>query len=234
MSSVLVACSHGTRSARGAAAVARLVDSVRAAAPDIDVVETFVDVQEPALPDVVRALAGRRAVVVPLLLSGGFHVHHDIASAVADRPGHVAARPLGPDPAIVAVLARRLDEAGLRDNDVVVLGASASSDARAVADQHVTAEALGSRLGREIRVGHVGHCGSPLADVVADVRRPGKRVVVAATLLAPGHFHGAAGDAGADLVTAPLLDDTEPDPRLTALVLARWTEACGHDLAATG
>jgi len=229
-----VACSHGTRSARGATAVSRLVQAVRAAAPGFDVVDTFVDVQEPSLPEVVDSLAHRRAVVVPLLLSGGFHVHHDIASAVADRPGHVAARPLGPHGAIVDVMVRRLREAGLRDDDVVVLGASASSDARAVADQAVTAVAVGARLGREVELGHVGHCGTPLEEVVARVRRPGRRVVVAAHLLAPGHFHDAAGRSGADVVTAPLLDDGDPDPRLVRLVLERWSEALGHDLAAAG
>lgn len=230
---VLIACSHGTRSARGAAAVEALVRAVREAA-EVEVVATFVDVQEPALPDVVRSLARRRAVVVPLLLSGGFHVHHDIAGAVADRPRHTAARPMGPHGAIVDVLADRLAESGLRADDVVVLGASASSDARAVADQQATADALAARLGREVALGHVGHCGTPLPEVVERVRRPGRRVVVAAHLLAPGHFHDALGRAGADAVTAPLLDERDADARLVGLVLERWTEALGHDLAAAG
>lgn len=231
---VLVACSHGTRSARGAAAVAALVDAVRARARRVEVVETFVDVQEPALPEVVAGLAHRRAVVVPLLLSRGFHVHHDVAGAVADRPAHVAARPLGPHQAIVDVLEARLAEIGLRGDDAVVLGTSASSDPRAVADQRTTAEALGRIIGRPVALGHVGHCGTPLGEVVARAGGRGARVVVASHLLAPGHFHDALGRAGAGLVTAPLLDERRPDPRLVSLVLERYDQALGRDLAATG
>lgn len=230
---VLVACSHGTRSARGAAAVDALVEAVREAAP-AEVVATFVDVQEPSLPDVLARLGRRPAVVVPLLLSGGYHVHHDIASAVARRHRHTAARPMGPHPAIVEVLLDRLGEAGLGEDDTVVLGASASSDPRAVADQRATADALARRLGRPVALGHVGHCGTPLDEVVARVRRPGRRVLVASHLLAPGHFHDAVGRAGADVVTAPLLDERTPDPRLVSLVLERYAEALGASLAAAG
>lgn len=228
---VLIACSHGTRSVRGAAAVADLVEAVQNALPTVDVVAAFVDVQGPALPVVVDALANRPAVVVPLLLSAGFHVHHDIANAVAGNPDHVAAAPLGPHGTVVDLLVKRLVEAGLRDDDVVVLGASASSDERAVADLRATATALSERLGHLVALGQVGHCGTPLAEVVARARRPGRRVVVASHLLAPGHFHDAVGRAGADLVTAPLLDGRRPDPRLVSLVVERYADVLDLDLA---
>ena len=66
---------------------------------DVDPNAAFVDVQPPTVVDVVASLAaeGRPAVVVPLLLSGGYHVHVDIAGAVAAHPRAVSARPLGPD-----------------------------------------------------------------------------------------------------------------------------------------
>ncbi len=44
---------------------------------------------------------------------------------------------------------------------------------------------------------------------------------MAAYLLAPGHFHDKVRDAGADLVTAPLL----PDARITAVLLDRYDAA---------
>ncbi|WP_286929621.1 MULTISPECIES: sirohydrochlorin chelatase [Aeromicrobium] len=228
---VLIACSHGTRSARGAAAVAALVEAVRTALPSVEVLDTWVDVQVPALPTVAESVADREAVVVPLLLSAGYHVHHDIAGVVARRPGHVAAAPLGPHAAITRTLVSRLHDEGLRPDDSVVLGASASSDPRALADLRATAAELSFRLGRRVELGHVGHCGTPLADVVAGVRRPGRRVLVASHLLAPGHFHDALGRAGADVVTAPLLDERRPDERLVSLVLERYAAACAHDLA---
>ncbi len=230
---VLVACSHGTRSARGAAAVAALVDAVRAALPRSEVVGTFVDVQEPALPEVMATLDGREAVVVPLLLSAGHHVHHDIAEAVS-RDGHAAVPTLGPHAALIDVLVERLAEAGLSDDDTVVLGASASSDPGAVADMRATATALSERLGRLVPLGHVGHCGTALADVVREARRPGRRVVVASYLLAPGHFHDALGRVGADVVTSPLLDERDPDPRLVSLVVERYARALDGRLAVAG
>ena len=62
----------------------------------------------------------------------------------------------------------------------------------------------------------------PVADAVADARRAGAaRVVVAAYLLAPGHFADKLAAAGADAVTAPLL----PDPRLAAVLLDRYDAA---------
>jgi hypothetical protein len=48
-------------------------------------------------------------------------------------------------------------------------------------------------------------------------------VVVAAYLLAPGHFHDKLAGAGADAVTAPLL----PDERIAAVLLDRYDAALG-------
>ncbi|MGO2702390.1 MAG: sirohydrochlorin chelatase, partial [Cellulosimicrobium funkei] len=134
----LVGCSHGTDDLAGRAVVRALLDDVRAARPDLDVREAFVDVQQPEVADVVTAVvapsdggAPGDAVVVPLLLSAGFHVSVDVAAAVEDRgPGTGAAAasgPLGPDPRLVDLLAERLAEAGLRDGDAVVIAAAGSS-----------------------------------------------------------------------------------------------------------
>jgi hypothetical protein len=48
-------------------------------------------------------------------------------------------------------------------------------------------------------------------------------VVLAAYLLAPGHFHDKLALAGADAVTAPLL----PDDRIAAVLLDRYDAAVG-------
>ena len=66
--------------------------------------------------------------MVPLLLSVGYHVKVDIARAVKSRPETRAAAPLGPDPRLAALLDQRLREAGVTDNDAVVLAAAGSSD----------------------------------------------------------------------------------------------------------
>jgi sirohydrochlorin ferrochelatase len=59
-------------------------------------------------------------------------------------------------------------------------------------------------------------------DAVAAARAAGAaRVVVAAYLLAPGHFADRLAAAGADAVTAPLL----PDDRVASVLLDRYDAA---------
>jgi sirohydrochlorin ferrochelatase len=224
---VLVACAHGTRNPAGRRLVAELALAARTLRPGLETTAAFVDVQPPTVADVVAGLAAgeRPAVVVPLLLSGGYHVHVDIARAVARHPAARAARPLGPDPRLVAVLADRLTAAGAEPADpgtAVVLAAAGSSDPRAVADVEDTAALL-----RQGRVGPVttgyGSAARPaVPDAVAAARAAGaRRVVVAAYLLAPGHFHDKLAAAEADEVTAPLL----PDDRIAAVLLDRYDAA---------
>ena len=146
-SPILVACAHGTRNATGRRLIAELALAARDLRPGLVTTAAFVDVQPPTVADVVAGLAGdgRPSVVVPLLLSGGYHVHVDIAGAVADAASAVAARPLGPDPRLVEVLHDRLLQAGADPRDpltAVVLAAAGSSDARSVADVEDTADLL--------------------------------------------------------------------------------------------
>jgi sirohydrochlorin ferrochelatase len=224
---VLVACAHGTRSPAGRRLVAELALAARRLRPGLETAAAFVDVQPPTVVDVVAGLAaaGRAAVVVPLLLSGGYHVHVDIAGAVAAHPGAVAARPLGPDPRLVAVLADRLRAAGADPGDprtAVVLAAAGSSDPRAVADVEDTARLLQQGRSGPVTTGYGSAASPAVPDAVAAARRAGaERVVVAAYLLAPGHFAGKLAGAGAEAVTAPLL----PDERIAEVLLDRYDAA---------
>lgn len=232
---VLVGCSHGTNDLAGRAVIRALLDDVRAARPDLDVREAFVDVQQPEVADVVAAVvapsdggAPGAAVVVPLLLSAGFHVSVDVAAAVEDRgPGTGAAAasgPLGPDPRLVDLLAERLAEAGLRDGDAVVIAAAGSSRPGAARDVAELAAGLRERVPGPVSVGYGAMATPTVPDAVAAARAglaPGGRVVVAAYLLAPGFFYDRVLEAGADVVTGPLA----PDPRLTAIVLDRYADA---------
>lgn len=220
---VLVGCSHGTDSVAGREAIASILVDVADLRPDLDVREAFVDVQQPELPDVVAgAVADAPAVVVPLLLSTGFHVKTDVAKAV-DRPGAAAARPLGPDPRLVDILADRLTEAGLREDDVVVVAAAGSSDPDAAVAVGEVVAGLAARFGRPVTVGY-GSGSHPRVPVAVAAARaaaaPGARVVVASYLLAPGFFLDRVRQAGADVVAAPLA----PDPRLAQIALDRYAE----------
>jgi sirohydrochlorin ferrochelatase len=237
-SPIMIACAHGTSSTQGAAEVNALRAGIAALRPGLDVREAYVDVQQPDLVDVVAGLPeGESAVVVPLLLSVGYHVKVDIARAVKSRPGSAAAAPLGPDPRLAALLDQRLREAGVTDNDVIVLAAAGSSNPSAA----VSVEELLGQL-RELRSNRIvaayGASAKPtVPDAVAMLREEleggagagesagavdvGGRVVIASYLLAPGFFHDQLGKAGADVVTEPLL----PSPVLAEIALDRYDAA---------
>lgn len=227
----LVAASHGTSSLEGRAAVAALVDAVRqAAGPEAEVLDAFVDVQQPDVASVLDALGsddGRAAVIVPLLLSAGYHVHVDLADEARDRAATVTGA-LGPDDRLVDVLVARLVESGLRGDDRVVLATAGSSDARAVDDCRDMGRRLAVRLGRPVGVGFLSAARPTVAEAVVRTRatHPVSRVVVASYLLAPGYFHDLAAAAGGDVTTAPLLRaDAAPPAGLVDLVLDRYAEA---------
>jgi sirohydrochlorin ferrochelatase len=125
------------------------------------------------------------------------------------------------------VLADRLRSAGGDPRDprtAVVVAAAGSSDARAVADVEHTAELLQRDWAGPVTTGYGSAAQPAVPDAVAAARRAGAaRVVVAAYLLAPGHFHDKLQGAGADCVTAPLL----PDDRIAAVLLDRYDAVLG-------
>lgn len=248
---MLVACAHGTGDPAGRRAIEHLVHQVRLNRPGLDVVPTYVDVQEPRLAAAVTRLAarGRGGVVVPLLLSGGYHVRSDVAGAVAasgtgighpaapperaqgaGAPGRwVAAPPLGPDGALADVLVQRLAACGCRPDDVVLLAAAGSRDARATGDVERAAALLAARIGRPVRTAYLA-AGVPsvtdaMAEAVADARAQGGAVAVATYLMAPGRFADRLGQlaraAGVTRVGEPLAGH----PNLARLVLTRYDTA---------
>jgi sirohydrochlorin ferrochelatase len=219
----LVACSHGTNSPDGQAAVSGLVSAVGARRPDLDVRAAFVDVEEPRVTDVLGSLSGEPARVVPLLLSAGYHVYVDLSEAVAAHPEATLTGALGPDPRLAALLAKRLDEVELRDDDTVILAAAGSSDPRAVDDCRDVAEALGHLIGRASPAAYLSAAEPRLDAAVTRARERGGRVVVATYLLAPGYFAYLAAGCGADVVTPALLLPTEPPPaEVVDVVLDRY------------
>lgn len=237
-SPIMIACAHGTSNSQGAAEVNALRAAIADLRPGLDVREAYVDVQQPDLVDVVAGLPeGQSAVVVPLLLSVGYHVKVDIARAVKSRPGSAAAAPLGPDPRLAALLDQRLREAGVTDNDVIVLAAAGSSNPNAAKSVE---ELLGQlqELRSNRMVAAYGASAKPsVPDAVAMLREEleggagagesagavdvGGRIVIASYLLAPGYFHDQLAKAGADLVTEPLL----PSPVLAEIALERYDAA---------
>ncbi|GAA0374138.1 hypothetical protein GCM10009530_25800 [Microbispora corallina] len=218
----LVLAAHGARSGHWESVMESLAARVRQARPGRRVELGFLEISEPPLAGVLAEVPGP-AVVVPLLLAGGYHVHIDLPAVVArTRPDAVVAGQLGPHPLLTSVLARRLAAAGLRSCDTVVLGAAGSSDPAALEDVRAAARLLSVRLSRPVTAAYAS-AGAPSLEEALRHAREGlaPRIAVASYLLAPGHFHDRLLDAGADLVSAPIGADED----VAALVWTRYEEA---------
>ena len=217
----LVTVAHGTRLANGnlvagaiTARAARRLGQPRPAT-------TYVELCEPLLADV---MAGNEmpTVVVPLLLSTGFHIKSDIPAALATSTAPaLLARPLGPHPLLAEVMCQRLRGAGAQPGDPVVLGAAGSNDPDAAGDLEAARHLLQARWGAPVRVATVSGQGRPIPEVVEEARGDG-RVAVAPYLLSPGFFsrrtHALAELAGAACVA----DVLGPHPLVAELVVRRF------------
>lgn len=226
MTPVLIACSHGTSSTAGRAAISAVVNQVRRALPGVPVAEAFVDVQEPSIDRIVADLpADATAIIIPLLLSTGFHTKVDIARAAGSADGRVIAAPaLGPSPLLADLLAARLAAVALEAEDAVVLAAAGSSDPAASVDVAAMADLLRARVSSPVTVGFAAGAGTRIGEAVEAARRAGAvRVVVASYVLAPGHFADVIARSGADAVTAPLA----PDEAIAAVIVERFEDARG-------
>ena len=211
MRATLLIAAHGTRSSAGSATTAALAAAVQAARPDTPVELCFLDVAEPSLSAALDALGNVPVVLIPLLLSSGYHVETDIPAVVAGRDNVRVARHLGPDPAVVDAVAQRLDEAG-GDAGPVLLASIASSRSSARAEVDLAAARLSERLGRPVTVLPLGS-GTDVPDPVP---------AIATYLLAEGGFLDGlrAKVAGRGVMAAPI--GVHPD--LVRLVWERCDE----------
>jgi sirohydrochlorin ferrochelatase len=151
-------------------------------------------------------------VVVPLLLTSGYHVRVDLPAQAADVTQAAA---IGPDPRIAVALGQRLREAGY-DSGPVTLAAAGSADLRALADVSAAATQLAEVIGAPVRAAFVSAGEPRLADVAPQV--------VSTYLLAPGLFADKVAACGARIVAEPL----RAHPLLAEIVLDRYSTARGQ------
>ena len=216
----LVTVAHGTRHPSGNE-VARSLTEQAARSLDAPAVASYVELCEPSSADVLAAATGP-TVVVPLLLSTGFHVRHDLPAAAARSSYPVRiAPPLGPDAVLAVAQATRLVEAGARPGQPLVLVAAGSTDPDAEADVELAAALLADLWGGPVQHATLSGRGRRPAEVV----RPG--VAVSPYLLAPGHFsrrvHAESRAAGAEVVA----DVIGAHPCLVDLVADRFLTLAG-------
>ncbi|MCC3654229.1 sirohydrochlorin chelatase [Streptomyces sp. S07_1.15] len=262
-SPVLVAVAHGSRDPEALRTVTELLDRVRALRPGLSVRLGHIELNEPLLPETLaeteaalrtghpaapgagpgpgpgtgdRGAAAHGAVLVPLLLSRGYHVKHDIPRILADSAPAlraVVAAPLGPHPLLAEALHARLTEAagdprgpegGLDGYDGVVLAAAGSRDPDGARDTGRTARLLGARLGGvPVLPAYASAADPTVPEAVRELRARGcRRVAVASYFTAPGRFATLCAQAAPDgLAAAPLGAHTA----MARLVLHRYDEA---------
>lgn len=175
-------------------------------------------------------------VLVPLLLSDAFAPQRDVPALLAQiRAAHprlnvTAARPLGPETQLLAVIDRRLRDA-LRARRASELDGLVFS---AVGSQDVRSNALLSRRARQWATHHRLPCvtafangsGPGTGEAVRSLRAQGRRhIAVGSWFLAPGVLFrrqaAQALEAGAVAVSAPL----GAGPEIAEAALARYVVA---------
>lgn len=230
----LVLVGHGSRDPRALSTVRTLIERIRELRPHLSVHLGHIELNEPLLTDTLASLGGKKedAVLVPLLLSRGYHVKHDIPEAVAavhDVRTRVAA-PLGPHPLLVETLYGRLVEAGWRTgmtdrarrSSGVVLAAAGSRDPDAAVDTRRTAQLLAERLGVPVVPAYASAASPTVPAALRALAARGRhRVAVASYFTAPGRFATQCAAAAPWLATDPLGDH----PAMARLVLHRYDQA---------
>ena len=249
----LLLAAHGTRDPAGVAAFAGLAGRVGqlAAAGGTRVAGGFIELSAPALREAVAGLAAASPgpmVAVPLMLSAAGHAKGDIPAALArEHARHPAVsfiygRPLGPHPALIDLLARRVDAEGLDAPAVLVVGRG-STDPDANADVVKTARLLWE--GRHYPLAETAFVSLARPDVTEGLERcrllgagqyGAQRIVVARYFLFPGVLPDRVAEQAAayaaahpelDIRCADVLGDCD---EIAALVYERYHEALAGDI----
>lgn len=209
---MLVTVAHGTRHPTGND-VARAITAAAGASLGWTALTSYVELSSPLFADVVAELA-EPAVVVPLLLSTGYHLSVDLPRAVEGATAPVSLGPsLGPDPQLAVAQAERLREAGAIPGQRVVMVAAGSQDPAAMPDLDAARALLAEEWGGEVALATLGGGGQRPAEVV----RPGD--AVSPYLLSPGHFAERAREES--LGAAVVADVIGVHPAVVELVASR-------------
>jgi sirohydrochlorin cobaltochelatase len=247
----LLIAGHGTRDDAGAEAFRAFVREVGRRRPDLPVAGGFIELSPPPLGEAVAELVGqgvRRFAAVPLMLVSAGHAKGDIPAALAREkerhPGisYSYGRPLGPHPALLSVLERRLDEAlggrGDRSDVTVLLVGRGSTDPDANAEVFKAARLLWEGRGyADVETAFVSLAAPDVpAGLDRCARLGARRIVVLPYFLFTGILpdrvrqqaeEWAAAHSGVEVRCADVIG---PEPELLDLVLERYEEAVKGDL----
>ncbi|MGW2211374.1 sirohydrochlorin chelatase [Streptomyces sp. NPDC001781] len=246
----LLIAGHGTRDEAGAEAFRNFVRELGRRHPELPVAGGFIELSPPPLGEAVTELVERgvrRFAAVPLMLVSAGHAKGDIPAALARekerRPGltYTYGRPLGPHPALLRVLERRLDEtlAGTpREDATVLLVGRGSTDPDANAEVCKAARLLWEGRGYAgVETAFVSLAAPDVRSGLDRVARLGaRRVVVLPYFLFTGVLpdrvrrqteEWAAAHPEVEVRSADVIG---PEPELLDLVMERYAEAVAGDL----
>jgi len=245
----LLLAAHGTSDQAGVDAFAALAGRVGqlAAADGIRVAGGFIELSAPALREAVADLAAASEgpmVAVPLMLSAAGHAKGDIPAALArERSRHqgltwIYGRPLGPHPALIDLLDKRVAAVGGSTSPAVLVVGRGSTDPDANADVVKTARLLWE--GRDYPLAETAFVSLARPDVAEGLERcrllGARQIVVARYFLFPGVLPDrVAEQATAYAAAHPELDIRSTDvlgdcDEIAALVYERYHEALAGDI----
>jgi sirohydrochlorin cobaltochelatase len=245
----LLLAAHGTRDQAGVDAFTALAGRVGklAAADGTRVAGGFIELSEPPLRDAVSSLMNGHpsaVVAVPLMLSAAGHAKGDIPAALAREgrrhPGltWTYARPLGPHPVLLELLAARITAVSDGSPPAVLLVGRGSTDPDANADVVKTARLLWE--GRDYPLAETAFVSLARPDVPEGLERcrllGARRIVVARYFLFPGVLPDRVAEQAAvyaaahpelDIACTDVLGDCD---EIAALVWERYHEALAGDI----
>jgi len=242
----LLLAAHGTRDQAGVAAFTALAERVAALAAPTRVAGGFIELSPPPLRDAVATLAGTdlHLVAVPLMLVAASHAKGDIPAALArERTRHPGlrwtyARPLGPHPALLDLLAARISAVAQDPAPAVLVVGRGTSDPDANAEVAKTARLLWE--GRSYPLAETAFVSLTQPSVPEGLERcrllGARHIVVARYFLFPGVLPDrvasqasdfAAAHPGLDVRCTDVLGDCD---ELAALVYERYHEALAGDI----
>ncbi len=230
----LLLVAHGSRDPRSGAAIHHLAGRIAAQLPDVVVRAAFLELTHPSIAEALAELAEQveAIVVMPLVLTSGFHETTDLPDQIARAQADGGLPPVdlvdgfATDPLVGAALRDQLHAAGVTGPGWgIVLAAAGSSRAQAREQVFARCEEVAGR----VEVGFLSGPGPSVSDAIGALRSgspqvggsdsdPATKVAIATYLMAPGHFTDQLDQVDADARTRPLAESD----RFVEAILSRF------------
>lgn len=198
----LVLVAHGSRDPRAQICVARLAHFLERRRPGIRVYPSFIELNEPLFRHLISRIE-ETPIVVPLLLSSGYHLENDVR-ALARSWETMVTSAIGPDEDLVEVLMYRLRQTQAPRETPTILAAAGSSDPGSLAEVQGIGRQLESRLGAPVKLAFIGGAHPRISDVVKDMSSGIQGVAISTYLLSPGRFSQSLDQLPVAWVARPL------------------------------